>query len=414
MVRRRTKIILIAIILGLITLINVASVGILFFNIFDLKMPETTLTIEVFEITENEAVLHTNLLVKNPNSFDLCIQNITLNITTETGSQVLNLTLVCGTIKSNENRSFAANANFSFTDELSEKFISEISGMFGVQLFGIITKNMPLHMTVVASLGDILKTITMPMIHTDIEFNNITEKGANINMNLEVTNPNPFDLNLEGITASLIMETGDQVGSLQIIDGLIPSKGTAQLTGEGSVQIKALNAQTLTVNISGDIVMNIIGAAKTLPLSVIANIKVPHLEDIFRLDTPTDVIIKSDMKASATGFTDYLTLVIKNPNNIAMEAKDITFSTYIILNDQQKLIGESIIDHAIVTALNTTNLTTEIKLPYSKLLFPKVGSTRKILPDALMVTVRAKVTISGLDEFIWIGVSGYQDLHIVR
>ena len=72
-----------------------------------------------------------------------------------------------------------------------------------------------------------------------------------------------------------------------------------------------------------------------------------------------------------------------------------------------------IVNETDIPANMTTYVPGEIFLPIrsltrgNRLILPQ-------LPDGLLVVVRAKATIAGLDQYLLIGVSGYQDLHLFR
>ncbi|MCK4416163.1 MAG: hypothetical protein KAU84_03330, partial [Thermoplasmatales archaeon] len=224
----------------------------------------------------------------------------------------------------------------------------------------------------------------------------------------DIYNPNPFDMYVEDFSIEIETETGEIVGNLDVTGGTIPAKSSFNLIGKGRLLIEALNAKTLSVNMSGVAGVKIAGINKSIPFSIDTHLNIPRLEDVLSSDTPTEAIIKSDMKATLRGFISNMTLEINNPNKIGLIARDIVFLIYRTDKDEKKLIGKSTIEKAEVGPENTTDISTQILLPYSKLFFSR---GKGFLPDALLVIVRTNITISGLDQHIWIGVSGYQDMH---
>ncbi len=411
MTHHRTKIILVAIILGLCMLLNIFVAALIFFDIRVVDMPTTTVTIEVYELNPDEAVLHTTITIDNPNPFAVIVQDLHMATKTKKGTPVMNLVVQGGQIQPRENKTFSSNTLFSLHEDLPDQLISEITGIVGVQFFNSITKTIPVRITIIASLGDIVEKLTLPQIHADVTFDEISKHGVNITGILTIDNPNPFDLHVDNLRIDATTDAGIVVGSLIIPDTVITAEQTTTLQGSGSIQLKALDAEYLALQITGNTNIHLLGVTKKIPVSMNVSIKIPHLSDIFALNTPTDMIIKSDMEFKGRGFIDHITLEIINPNNLPLEAKDVTFSIYTVVNDVEDLVGEARIERASVKEKNTTLITTEIPLPLSKLLKPKGGG---FLPDALLVTVRAKVTIEGLDQWFWLGVSGYQDIHIFR
>ncbi|MEM0467166.1 MAG: hypothetical protein QXX20_06175 [Candidatus Thermoplasmatota archaeon] len=411
MAQRRIKIIGIAIVLGIFTFINILAATFIFIDIRAVDMPKTILTVEVFEITTDEAVLKATVLIDNQNPFDVIVKDLKMITKTDTGEEILKFSIPGGDIPSKKNKTFSTDILFSLKNKIPDRLTSEITGTMGIRFFSLITKTLPVQVTVITSLGDSIRSLSMPLIHANIEFDNISKHGVNITTKLDIQNPNSFDLSFDDISITAVTDAGTTVGVVNVASGLLKAHQTTTMQGKGSIQLKALDANVLTVTVNGNVSVHIAGAKKKIPLTVDADINVPHLSDIFALNTPTDMIIKSDMELKGRGFIDHITLEIINPNNLPLEAKDVTFSIYVVANDVEELVGETVIERASVQAKNKTFLKTEISMPFSKILRPKGGG---FFPDALLVTVRAKVTIEGLDQWFWLGVSGYQDLHILR
>ena len=136
----------------------------------------------------------------------------------------------------------------------------------------------------------------------------------------------------------------------------------------------------------------------------------------FSSDTPTVAFIDADMKLTRQGvldwgFMSYMTLEMRNPNKIGLIAKDIIFSIYRVDNGEETLIGDCTVNETEVGPENTTFIHAQIYLP-RRSLFRGQRIFLPEHPDGLLVVVEANVTIPGLDQAFWIGVSGYQDMHL--
>jgi len=75
------------------------------------------------------------------------------------------------------------------------------------------------------------------------------------------------------------------------------------------------------------------------------------------------------------------------------------------------LIAETQLESGIVKAGSVAEFKGQMTMPYSKLLSFKTG---RILPDEMELRVRASITLPGINQKIWIGVSGYQDLRLLQ
>lgn len=389
-------------------IINIITSAFIFLDIRLMESPETTIKIDLIEVNSEEAIIHHSIEIYNPNQFELIVEDFEVVTNTVDGHEIARIKINGGYIPSKENRTFSSSDKIKFKDQFDCVLTSKITGTVGLKFFGLIKKTLPLAINVITSAEEVINDIASPIVHIWGDFGEITEEGIDFSGTMDVYNPNPFDMYFEDLEVEIETETGESVGSLDIKGGIIPAKSSINLSGNGRLLIIALNAKTLSLNLNSVAGVKIAGINKSIPFSVNVHLNIPRLEDILSSDTPTDAIIKSDMKATLRGFVSNMTLEINNPNKIGLIARDIVFSIYRVDKDERELIGESTIDESEVGSGNKTFITTEILLPYSKLFISRGKGFR---PDALLVIVRANITISGLDSHAWIGVSGYQDMH---
>ena len=403
------KKIAITLVIIILLLINILAASLLFWDIQLIKSPETTIKIDLIEINAEETIIQTTVLIENPNPFALIVQNLEIVTQTPEGTEVMKMFVDGGEIDPDGNKTFISSGQIGFDGQNPEVLTSTITGTVGVRFFGFIKKSMPITVSVITSLGNTIKELTAPMFNIQGEFGEITLEGINFTGIIDITNPNFFDMYIEDFSVEIETETGENVGHLAIEGGTIAAKDSKRLNAEGRILIEALNSEELIVTMAGVAGVQIAGINKSLPFSAEARLKIPQLDEILSTETPTDLIIKSDSKATIHGFVSDLVLEIHNPNKIPLVVRDIHFSIYRVDKDAEKLIGESIVGEAPVGPKNITFVTTQITMPYSKLFFSRGHG---FLPDYLLLTVRANVTIPGLDFSLWIGVSGYQDLHM--
>ena len=389
-------------------LINIIFGALIFLDLRVLKTPETTIQIELVEVNSEEVVIYQNIEIYNPNSYELFVENFKVITNTENGDEIARITIEGGSIPSNDRRNFSSNEIIAFHGEGQSILTSKITGTIGVKFLGLIKKTIPLSVNIITSAEDIINEIEIPVVHVLGDFGEITTECINFTGTIEVYNPNSFEMFIEDLNAIIETETGENVGSLEVEGGTIPAKSSKSFKGDGSVLIVALNAETLSVNISSTAGVKIAGITKSISYSVNTQINIPKIEDIINLNIPTDAIIKSDLRATLNGFVSDITLEIKNPNKIAILAKDIVISIYRVDKEESELIDSCSIEGGEAGPGEDLVLTARIPLSFRKLVFSR---GKGFLPDALLIMVRANVTIPGLDQHIWVGVSGYQDLH---
>jgi len=396
------------IIIVVMLLINIIFGALIFLDLRVLKTPETTIQIELIEVNPEEVVIYQNIEVYNPNSYELFVENFKVITKTQEGDEIARIIIEGGSVPSKERRNFSSNEIIAFKGKGQGILTSKITGTIGVKFLGLIKKTLPLAVTVITSAEEVINEIEIPIVHVWGDFGEITTEQINFTGTIEVYNPNSFEMFIEDIDTVIETETGKNVGNLEITGGLIPAKSSKSFKGNGSVLIVALNAKTLIININSTAGVKIAGITKSISYSVDTHIDIPKIEDIIDLNTPTDAIIKSDLRATLNGFISDITLEIKNPNKIGILARDIVFSIFRVDDEEKELIGECSIEEGEVEPEDNIVLNAMIPIPYRKLVFSR---GKGFLPDALLIMVRANITIPGLDQHIWVGVSGYQDMH---
>ncbi len=396
------------ILIVIMLLINIIFGAFIFLDLRVLESPETTIHIELIEVNSEEVVIYQNIEIYNPNSYELFVENFKVITNTENGDEIARIIIEGGSIPSKERRNFSSNEIIAFQGEAQSILTSKITGTIGVKFLGLIKKTLPLSVNIITSASEVINEIDIPVVHVWGDFGEITTERINFTGTIEVYNPNSFEMFIEDLYAVVETETGENVGSLEVEGGTIPAKSSKSFIGEGSVLIIALNAETLTINIDSTAGVKIAGITKSISYSINTHLNIPKIEDIINLNTPTDAIIKSDLRATLNGFVSDITLEIKNPNKIAILAKDIVISIFRIDNEESELIDGCSIEGGKAEPGEDLVLTARIPLSFRKLVYSR---GKGFLPDALLIMVRANITIPGLDQHIWVGVSGYQDIH---
>jgi len=396
---------LIAVLLSIITIINIIAGVLLFTDIQLFEMPETTIRVEVTEIGPNQAVIQATLNMNNTNSFDVIAKNLQLITLTPDGEQVANMLLEGGNIAANSNETFESSAYVKFNNNSPELLTSKLTGNIGIKI-GVIQKTIPLAINVITSLGEVIKKLAAPSIKMNVEFGELTQKGLNLTGTIEAYNPNSFDIIIGDISAIITTDTGKTVGNLKIEGGNLGSQKSIELKSNGTILLDVLNYKTIVLNVSGRVGARIAGINETVPISIEAEIKVPDISNLLAPNVPTDVIIIGDYKFSPKGLIDNILLEIDNPNKIDIEARNITVTVFYLNAGEKTFIGGTSLEEGIVKAQSKEDFKGQLIIPYSKL-FSTAGG--RILPEQMLLTVRANVTIPGINQTIWVGVTGCQD-----
>jgi LEA14-like dessication related protein len=403
----RKKILILFVIIAIFYIIIGA---LLLINIQLMESPDILVEIEVTELSSEKAVLHSVINVYNPNSFDVIVKNLNIEITTQEGFEVANVLIEGGKITSNGNKIFIEDINIEFNGNSPEHLISKISGDVGVSIL-FIEKTIPLKVGIVTSIENLLNELAAPSISITTNIEDITTENVNLSAELTAYNPNAFDMYIKEISAEIETDTGEIVGSLDISGGVIAGKDYSDLDASGWLLLKAFNAKKLIINIGGTAGANIAGFEKDIPLDISTVINIPDLEEILLpKENPTVLSIKVDGKLTLKGFLCNAELIVNNTFKVDLVLRDTTIKLYAVDGDNEKKLGDAFIEEEIVVnAGNVKNVSCEIIVPFSKLISSNILSA-----DYQMILVSADLTVRGIDSAVYLQIKGYQDMHLLR
>ena len=398
---------IIAIFLALLLIIDIVAAALIFIDIQVMTFPQTTIRIDVIDINSDEIIIRHDIQLYNPNSFEVILQNIQIVATTTTGEEVTNLTIDGGSIPGHSNRSFTANDRIVMKGNLSEILTSKLTGIVGINLLGIIKKTIPLEITVLTSLKEALKNISLPTITVRTEFENITRNAVNITAEIDVTNPNPFDIFINNFILNITTETGTNVGNFIIPGSEITAENAITIHGSGTVIIEALDAKKLYINLYTEVGANIAGINKSLPVSSEIEITIPDLNEFVPADKPLELELKPDLQLAQGGLKSKMTLEVINPTKIPFFATDIVVIYYGVKNNQKYYVAEGSLGSGEFIPESTTFFYGEALLLYSKL----INLTGQVtFPDMIFAQLRVNVSLSGTQLSIPVSIGSYIDM----
>lgn len=398
------------IILVVATLLNIGAGAYIFLDIQTLEVPETLLKIDLVNLTAEEAVLQISLGVTNPNAFAMSLQNIKVVMTTDTGDTLNTFFIKGGEIPAQKNTTFIDSESLRFNKTLPKGLISKITGTIGITFFGIVKKTLPLKFSMITSLDTLVNQLTVPSIHLDGNFSDVTQEGVNYTGIVEISNPYTFTLAVQDIVLTMTTDSGIQVGSIAIQGKTILPHTTQQLLGSGKILLQSLDAHTLHMDLKGGLVIYVAGIEKSFNLSFGSDILVPRIDKLLS-NLPTDTTMSTTYKFTLKGFLEDIAFEIVNPNKISLLAKDITLHLNRIDKNTSYSIANGTLENGIITPQTTTVLHGNILIPYRRLFMPVHG---RFIPDRLQVIMRANVTIPGLNQTLWVGMIAYQDFRWIK
>ena len=384
--------------------------SLLLFDVQLIKTPKTTINIDLVEITPEQVLVRTTLNFTNPNPFTLLIQNLHINTITENGEKIIDEEIASGNIPANGNKLFTSEMTIAFQDDIPNQLYSTFSGTIGIQILGIIQKTLPLEVTIVTNVTEALQNLVIPVVHLQAKINTITENGVNFTGTVDVDNPNPFELTVENISLIITTDTGTQVGTFSVRNGLVPAKGVKQFTASGDLLFIVLNAKTVNITLQGTASAHVAGAKKTLPIHAEALITVPWLSDLLVSENPIELSLKGELKLTLRGLRANVSLNIYNPYVIELVAYDLECSLYRVDHDVETLLGNTKLQNCTVQADDANCLSGIIQVPYRTLLF----SGRRIFPDWFELRLQGNFSFEGIDQSLPLSIRAYLDVHLLR
>lgn len=400
----------IALILVIATIINIIAGSLIFVDIQVMQGPETTVKIDVLELNADEVAVQTTIDIYNPNGFDMIMRDFELTTTSESGERVAHTKIDGGTIYANEGTTFTDTLILDLKGNSPGLLKTKLTGTVGLNII-FIEKTIPLAVNVITSMEDVIEHLALPIINIKAEFDDITNENINITGVIEIYNPNSIDIMTKDMSIEIKTEDDRVVGILSVNDSVIAGESTTKINTKGQILLESMNAKKLTAIMDATVTAKMANYSKSLPLSLNAEIDVPQLNDIIGQDAPFDLFIWIDFKIGLKGMAGKVTLEINNPTKLDFYLRNTSVTLYDVRNDEWIYICSCDLEDSVAKANENTYIKDDILIPL-RTYFPKFG--QRILPDGIMVLVRANLTLNGIEQALWTGIGGYQDLRLFR
>jgi LEA14-like dessication related protein len=368
--------------------------------------------INITELTSEEIQLETFVDISNPNTFDLILKNIKILSETKDGDEFTRYLLKGDHIPSNAEKSFKSNNSIRLQGNIPKVLINTITADVGIKFLGFIEKIIPIKAVIVLSVEDFINNITLPkiIIHGGIE--EIAEDGLVFAADIEISNPSDIELSVDEIFVELKTENNSSVGSIHLDGGILEPKETLNLDVSGLVNYEALNSNKIIIDINGRATINIAGLAQTLTLSTSTIIDVPNLSDLLNLNNDSfDFSLFGEFKIRFRGIITTVDFKVFNPSNIPLEAQNIKCIIYGVTGENKKLIAEKEMESCIVPSKNEVRISTQIRIPYLKLIFSGIG---RIFPEWISIRLEGNFAINETTQTIPISINGFIDPYLLR
>jgi len=402
--RRRTLFALI--VLLILIVFNIAVSVFLIFTVNSVSFPTIDMRVNTITLTTDEALISYNLSINNQNDFDLTLQHLALIVSAQ-ATELTRIPLQGGTVP--------AHHRLTLTDEPVLHLNATPAGPLIVTLAGdidiaflVIHKTLPLTLSVLASIKDLIDQIKMPTVLIEPSFGEITNTSIALNATITITNPNAFALILQNTTLTMNTDTNDSVAILDVPGGTIPANGDAAFHCTGLVRFAALNAKRLTLTLTAAVGATIANATKTIPLITTIAIAIPNLDAFFPHTHPVELRLWVDLHRVHGGIQGEVNLTVINPTSIPLYIRDLRIDYYTTtLTNFTYLASGNLTEHEL-TPHDTTIFTGTIFFPWSMVL---PHGRPLIPPPRLYAALNANITLTGVTEHaLWVRLGSFVDL----
>ena len=110
-----------------------------------------------------------------------------------------------------------------------------------------------------------IQVLTFPETTIRVDITEINSNEVIITHNLDIYNPNSFDMILKDIQIVVTTPEGEEVTNLTIDGGSIPGQSYRNYTGSGVITVKGELSDLLSSKITGVVGLNVLGIVLFLP-----------------------------------------------------------------------------------------------------------------------------------------------------
>jgi LEA14-like dessication related protein len=202
--------------------------------------------------------------------------------------------------------------------------------------------------------------INAPEIHADIDLTRVTSDEIVFETNLNINNPNPFDININKISVLSKTIDGNKFTEFSFDGGIIPSNNQKILSQINSINFTGDIPNEITNVISAEIGVKFFGfIEKTLPIEAIVNLSIEKILD--NITVPDIVLNARIIELTENGIKFQANIELTNPSDIQLQIEDVNIE---MKTDQNKQVGSVSADSGILKPRGILNLEASGELLY--------------------------------------------------
>lgn len=393
-------------------ILNLVVAVIIFIDIQLIKAPKTEVFVNILEVTSEEIILETTIKMSNPNSFEVSFEELLLKTSTKDDKKIGEIIFDEGKIPSYNTKIFYSKDKIYFQEEGDFSIIkNKITGKIGVSFLGFIKKTIPLEVSVIASVKEIIDSLDIPDINMELGFENITQEGIEFIVNVEIFNPTKIEFGIDEFSIIAKTEEDIEVGRLVIFGDIVGPEEYAIFTSKGSLNYNAFDSEKIKFTINGIARGKIGGLEKKVNISTDTELIIPDISEFIFKNQPIEFQIPVQFKLRLKGIISMISFKIYNPSQIPLEGRDLSCCIFRVDGNKKTLLGEAEMDPCIIAPKERICVNTEIVIPYRTFLF---SGSFKLIPDWIVLNINGHFSIAGTRQEFPISLNAYVDPTLFR
>jgi len=398
---------IISLITILLLLINIFVAIVIFVDIEIITTPETEVYVNILEVTSEEILIETTIEMSNPNIFDISFKELKMKTSTKDDKKIGEITFDGGNIPSHKTIKFYSKDKIYFNDDGDFSIIkNKISGRIGVSFLGFIHKTIPIEVSVLASIEEIIDSMDIPEINMELDFDNLTYEGIEFTVKVELYNPTKIEFGIDEFSIIAKTEENEEVGRVVIFGDIVKPKESCVFTSKGSLNYNAFDSNKIIFILNGIAIGKIGGLEKRINISTDAELTIPDITEFIFKNEPIDFQIPVQFKLRLKGIVSTVGFKIYNPSNIPLEGRNLVCSIYRLDGKLKTLLGQEKMESCKILPKDRVCVKTKILIPYRTYFFS--GPVR-IFPDWIILTIDGYFSIAGTRQEFPISLNAYVD-----
>jgi len=396
----------------ILMIINIIAAIFIFADIQIIKSPKTDVEIKVVDISADELVLEIIMKMRNPNSFELSVEDFKITSKTNKGDKIADINIKGGKIPSDKTKTFTVTDKISFKENSDFKVLNnKITGKIGIKILGFIKKTIPIELNVKTSVEEIIDEIEIPDIDLKFGFEELSEDGLKFSSGINIYNPNDIGITINKLLLNALNDNGENVGSFVITGGEIKPKDHSFFNSSGVLLYKFVDTTELTLSLSGNASLLVAGMNKSITLSTDLSVILPDIQEFIFQNENIMFYIPVQFKLTLRGIQSTVGFKYYNPSNVTLIAKNLHCIIFREDNGNLTQLGKEDMESCIIDPKKEVCVKTEILIPYIK--FLKAGDW-KILPDWIVLTIEGDFAIAGTRQAVPLSLNAYVNPNIFQ